>query len=145
MKRFAISWVSPLIVCVHHYNSVPYLNSLLSLCPENAVSGDQSAQVPGGIRLGLSALTSRDMKEADIKVVAEFLHRAVQLSLLLQKEAGSKLLKDFVRVATVPEEGKVGYAQVMELRLEVAAFARKWPLPGVDVSTLQKPPGLHYE
>jgi glycine hydroxymethyltransferase len=121
------------------------------LCPiliiffsENAVSDDASAQTPGGIRIGTSALTSRDMKEADIKVVAEFLHRAVQFSLLLQKEAGSKLLKDFVRVA-VPEEGKVGYAQVKQLRSEVVAFASKWPLPGVDVSTLQKPTGLHYE
>jgi len=110
---------------------------------ENAVSGDASAQVPGGIRLGTSALTSRDMKEADIKKVAEFLHRAVQLSLLLQKEAGSKLLKDFVRVATVEEVGKEGYAKVRELRDEVRAFASTFPLPGVDVSALKKPEGLH--
>ena len=110
---------------------------------ENAVSGDASAQVPGGIRLGTSALTSRDMKEADIKKVAEFLHRAVQLSLLLQKEAGSKLLKDFVRVATVKEAGKEGYAKVKELRDEVCVFASTFPLPGVDVSALKKPEGLH--
>ncbi|GLB39057.1 putative interconversion of serine and glycine [Lyophyllum shimeji] len=109
---------------------------------KNAVSGDSSAQVPGGIRLGTSALTSRNMKEDDIRVVAEFLHRAVQLSLLLQKEAGTKLLKDFVRVATTPEEGKEGYSKVKELRDEVRAFASKWPLPGVDVSTLKQPEGL---
>ncbi|KAF5349169.1 hypothetical protein D9756_009357 [Leucocoprinus leucothites] len=110
---------------------------------KNAVSGDASAQVPGGIRLGTSALTSRDMKEEDIKVVADFLHRTVQLSLLLQKEAGSKLLKDFVRVATTQEEGKQGFAQVKQLRDEVRAFASKWPLPGVDTANLQKPTGLH--
>lgn len=115
----------------------------LTQISENAVSGDASAQVPGGIRLGTSALTSRDMRDEDIKVVADFLHRAVQLSLLLQKEAGSKLLKDFVRVATTAAEGKQGYLQVKQLRDEVAAFASKWPLPGVDVSTLQKPTGLH--
>ncbi|TFK41486.1 pyridoxal phosphate-dependent transferase, partial [Crucibulum laeve] len=103
---------------------------------KNAVSGDASAQVPGGIRLGTSALTSRDMKEEDIKIVADFLHRTVQLSLLLQKEAGSKLLKDFVRVATTQEEGKEGFKQVKQLRDEVRTFASKWPLPGVDVSTL---------
>ena len=85
------------------------------------------------------------MKEDDVKVVADFLHRSVQLALLLQKEAGSKLLKDFVRVATVQSEGNVGYTQVKQLRSEVVAFASKWPLPGVDVSTLQKPAGLHYE
>ncbi|KAF4563789.1 Serine hydroxymethyltransferase, cytosolic [Pleurotus pulmonarius] len=110
---------------------------------KNAVSGDASAQVPGGIRLGTSALTSRNMLEADVKQVADFLHRAVQLSLLLQKEAGSKLLKDFVRVATSQEEGKQGFAQVKQLRDEVQKFATKWPLPGVDVTTLKKPEGLH--
>lgn len=83
------------------------------------------------------------MREADIKQVADFLHRAVQLSLLLQEEAGSKLLKDFVRVATTQEEGKQGFAQVKQLRDEVQKFATQWPLPGVDVTTLKKPEGLH--
>lgn len=130
-------------------NSKSYdvMNDKLSRSPhnvtENAVSGDASAQVPGGIRLGTAALTSRDMLESDIKIVAEFLHRAVQLSLVLQKEAGSKMLKDFVRVATKPEEGKVGHQQVQDLGKEVRAFARRWPLPGVDVSTLTKPAGIH--
>ena len=109
---------------------------------KNAVSGDASAQVPGGIRLGTAALTSRDMLEADMKVVADFLHRAVQIALVLQKEAGSKMLKDFVRVATTPQEGKTGAAQVADLRREVREFARRWPLPGVDVSTLVRPAGI---
>ena len=119
----------------------PFRKQVIHKATENAVSGDASAQVPGGIRLGTSALTSRDMKEDDIKIVANFLHRAVQLSLLLQKEAGSKLLKDFVRVATTPEEGKQGYTQVRQLRDEVQVFASKWPLPGVDVASLKKPQG----
>ncbi|KAI0340349.1 glycine hydroxymethyltransferase [Trametopsis cervina] len=110
---------------------------------KNAVSGDASAQVPGGIRLGTSAITSRDMLEADVKIVADFLHRAVQTALVLQKEAGSKLLKDFVRVATTAEEGKVGHQQVKALGQEVRVFARKWPLPGVDVTKLTKPAGIH--
>ncbi len=127
---------------------------------ENAVSGDgelhigelspkdmltnllpsASAQVPGGIRLGTSALTSRSMNEEDIKIVAIFLHRAVQLALVLQKEAGSKMLKDFVRVAT-SGDGE-GFKGVQQLRKDVRAFARKFPLPGVDVTTLSKPVGL---
>ncbi|KAH7869091.1 serine hydroxymethyltransferase [Lentinula edodes] len=109
---------------------------------KNAVSGDASAQVPGGIRLGTSALTSRNMTEADIKVVADFLHRTVQLSLLLQKEAGTKMLKDFVRVATTQQEGKQGFAQVKQLRDEVRAFASKWPLPGVDTANFKTPAGV---
>ena len=82
------------------------------------------------------------MLAEDMKVVADFLHRAVQLALVLQKEAGSKLLKDFVRVATVVEEGKVGAKTVLDLRREVRAFARKWPLPGVDASKLVRPVGI---
>ncbi|KAI6016193.1 serine hydroxymethyltransferase-domain-containing protein [Pisolithus marmoratus] len=109
---------------------------------KNAVSGDASALAPGGIRLGTSALTSRDMKEEDIKIVASFLHRAVQLSILLQKEAGTKMIKDFVRVATVESKGKVGAKMVKELRQEVVTFARNWPLPGVDVTKLQRPAGI---
>lgn len=105
---------------------------------ENAVSGDKSAQTPGGIRLGTSALTSRNMTEADHRTVAEFLHRTVQLALTLQKEAGSKLLKDFLRVAEKSEEVKA-------LRGEVRAFARKWPLPGVDVSNIVRPAGIEEE
>ncbi|KAI0313165.1 glycine hydroxymethyltransferase [Amylostereum chailletii] len=111
---------------------------------KNAVSGDKSAQVPGGIRLGTSALTSRNMTEDDLRTVGSFLHRAVQLSLLLQKEAGSKLLKDFVRVATTPEEGKVGASQVRTLAKEVREFARQFPLPGV-IGEIKRPAGIEEE
>lgn len=83
------------------------------------------------------------MLEDDIKVVADFLHRSVQIALTLQQEAGTKLLKDFVTAATKQQEGKVGYQQVQDLKKDVQAFATKWPLPGVDVASLQKPEGLH--
>jgi len=92
--------------------------------------------------LGTSALTSRDMLEPDIKIVAEFLHRAVQLALRIQKESGSKLLKDFVTSASTEKEGKEGAKMVKQLRKEVKEFATKWPLPGVDVKDLKKPVGI---
>ena len=82
------------------------------------------------------------MLEEDIKVVADFLHRAVQLALVLQKEAGSKMLKDFVRVATTAEEGKEGHVQVKQLARDVRVFARRWPVPGVDVSKISRPAGI---
>lgn len=37
---------------------------------KNAVAGDTSALVPGGVRIGASALTSRSMVEADVEVSA---------------------------------------------------------------------------
>ncbi|CAD6571683.1 MAG: Serine hydroxymethyltransferase, cytosolic [Cyphobasidiales sp. Tagirdzhanova-0007] len=105
---------------------------------KNAVTGDTSAQVPGGVRIGTSALTSRSMKEPEMVKVAEFLHRAVQISLTLQKEAGSKLLRDFLRVATEGEgEGK---RQLEALAKDVQAFATSFPLPGItDTAKLRKP------
>lgn len=128
---------------ISKWSFVEFLTSFFRT--ENAVSGDASAQTPGGIRLGTSALTSRDMVESDIKVVAEFLHRAVQLALLLQKESGSKLLKDFVSAASVEREGKEGAKLVKQLRKEVKEFATRWPLPGVDVKELKKPAGIEEE
>jgi len=82
------------------------------------------------------------MLEPDIKIVAGFLHRAVQLALLIQKESGSKLLKDFVASASTEKEGKEGAKMVKQLRKEVKEFATKWPLPGVDVKNLKKPVGI---
>lgn len=85
------------------------------------------------------------MTESDMKVVAGFLHRAVQLALQIQKESGSKLLKDFVSAASVEREGKEGAKLVKQLRKEVKEFATKWPLPGADVKNLQRPAGIEEE
>ncbi|KAI8813574.1 serine hydroxymethyltransferase [Cladochytrium replicatum] len=61
---------------------------------KNAVHGDSSALVPGGVRVGAPALTSRSFKEADFVRVAEFLDRAAQLALKIQASTG-KMIKDF--------------------------------------------------
>ena len=47
---------------------------------KNSVPGDKSAMVPGGVRVGTNALTSRSMKEPEMETVADFLHRAVQIA-----------------------------------------------------------------
>lgn len=77
------------------------------------------------------------MQPKDMETVAAFLHRAVQIALVLQKEAGSKLLKDFVAKATTGEgEGK---QQIEQLRKDVVEFSTKWPLPGVpDTTTIKR-------
>ncbi|PLW15920.1 hypothetical protein PCANC_05587 [Puccinia coronata f. sp. avenae] len=105
---------------------------------KNAVSGDTSAQVPGGVRLGTSALTSRSMGPSEMVEVANFMHRVVQISLKLQEEAGSKQLKDFLNRATQGDgEGKKLLAQ---LHHDVGTFSRRFGLPGVDVNSIKKPP-----
>jgi len=73
------------------------------------------------------------MVEKDMTTVADFLHRAVQIAVKLQAEAGSKLLKDFVRVAT--EGDGEGKKELEALSADVEAFAVRFPLPGIVVSS----------
>ena len=99
---------------------------------QNAVVGDTSAATPGGVRIGTAAITSRSMGTEHMETIADFLHRAVQISLTLQKEAGSKKLVDFTRVAT--EGNGEGRKELEALSEEVLKFATSFPLPGVPVS-----------
>jgi glycine hydroxymethyltransferase len=80
------------------------------------------------------------MLEDDHRIVAGFLHRAVELSLQLQNETGARLLKDFVRAASESQGEAANGIKV--LRKEVREFARRWPLPGVDVANLTRPAGI---
>merc|ERR1712146_758057 len=52
----------------------------------NAVHGDVSALSPGGVRIGTPAMTTRGCGTEDFKQVAEFLDRACQIALRVQKE-----------------------------------------------------------
>jgi hypothetical protein len=57
---------------------------------KNSVPGDKSAIVPGGIRIGTPALTTRGFKEAEFVNVADFIHRGVQVRLRLVCGMGEK-------------------------------------------------------
>ena len=83
---------------------------------------------PGGVRVGTPALTSRGFKEQDFEQVAEFLHRAVQIAVKTQADAGSKKLKDWLPVLEASP-------LIAELRTDVNAFAQKYRMPGFDVSS----------
>ncbi len=98
---------------------------------KNTVLGDVSAVNPGGVRVGAAALTTRGLKESDFCIVADFLHRAVQLGLSIQAQMGaSKLLKDFeALLKTNPD--------IAAFRLEVRTWMTKFPMPGFDVATMR--------
>ncbi|KND03167.1 uncharacterized protein SPPG_02228 [Spizellomyces punctatus DAOM BR117] len=102
-----------------------YVNITLN---KNAVHGDSSALVPGGVRLGTPALTSRGFKEADFEKVADFLDRAAKIAINVQKTTG-KLIKDFVVALESNEDVKA-------LRGEVEAFARSFAMPGFDPASV---------
>ncbi|GAQ83026.1 serine hydroxymethyltransferase [Klebsormidium nitens] len=97
---------------------------------KNAVFGDSSALSPGGVRIGTPAMTSRGLKDADFAQVAEFLERAVNITLAVQKEHG-KLLKDF-------NKGLEGNKDIETLRADVEKFASSFDMPGFDASALKK-------
>lgn len=103
---------------------------------KNSVPGDKSAATPGGVRIGSNALTSRSMYEPEMRTVADFLHRAVQIGLQAQQEAGSKLLRDFV--AKLEGSGEAAKA-LQALTEDVHRFAESYPLPGVpDSSSIKR-------
>ena len=97
---------------------------------KNAVHGDVSALSPGGVRLGTPALTSRSFKEHDFEKVAEFLHRAIQITLKCQEVAGSKMMKEFI--ANLPKV----QPELDELKKDVGVFARQFPMPGFSTDGL---------
>jgi len=89
---------------------------------KNTVPGNVSALSPGGIRVGVPALTTRNFKEAEMVKIAEFLHRGILIAVALQEKVG-KLMKDF-------EVALEGSAELKALKQEVETFAKQYPLPG---------------
>merc|ERR1712216_823487 len=76
---------------------------------KNAVAGDTSALMPGGVRIGTCAITSRNFTEEDCVKVADLIHEGVQIAIKVQAKTG-KALKD-----------------------KVEALAAGHPMPGFDI------------
>lgn len=94
---------------------------------KNTVPGDKSALFPSGLRVGTPAMTTRGFGKAEFDKVADFINRAVDLSLKLKgQEQGSvpkELLASFKKLAEESNE-------VKELANEVAEWAGSYPVPG---------------
>ncbi|XP_027879680.1 serine hydroxymethyltransferase, mitochondrial-like [Xiphophorus couchianus] len=92
---------------------------------KNTCPGDKSALTPGGLRLGVPALTSRQFKEGDFEKVVDFIDEGIWIALSVKQKTGnlasfkSFLLKD-------PDTVKL----IAELRHRVELFARPFPMPG---------------
>ena len=62
--------------------------------------------------------------------IAEFLDQAIQITLKCQANAGSKMMKEFVgALESVRPE-------LNQLKSDVHAFARSFPMPGFDTTGL---------
>lgn len=58
---------------------------------KNTVPGDKSAFIPGGIRVGTPAMTTRGLNESDFEKVAEFIDRGVKLTIDIKKKVTGKI------------------------------------------------------
>ncbi|NBH76509.1 hypothetical protein D3Z29_11690, partial [Rodentibacter pneumotropicus] len=100
---------------------------------KNTVPGDVSAMVPGGIRMGTPALTSRGFIEEDFAKVAHFFDAAVQLSLKIKAETKGTKLKDFVATLSSPSF----QSEVAKLRHDVEEYAKQFPTIGFEKETMK--------
>lgn len=97
---------------------------------KNTVPGDKSALNPGGMRIGTPAITSRNMKEAEMEKLADFIDEAlkiaieIEMSLRCDEKASS--LKEFKAKLSQPDAG----AKIEKLSNTVEEFAAKYPMPG---------------
>ena len=99
---------------------------------KNTVPGDKSALIPGGIRIGTPALTSRGFEEAHFDTVAEFIHRGVGIAKEINAAATGKKLADFKAALGAQE-----HASITALRNDVEAFASQFPCIGFDQETMK--------
>ena len=99
---------------------------------KNTVPGDKSALIPGGIRVGTPALTSRGFEEAHFDEVAEFIHRGVAIAKDINGSGIGKKLADF-KTALKSQE----WPAITALRNDVEAFAGEFPTIGFDEATMR--------
>ena len=97
---------------------------------KNAVLGDRSALSPGGVRVGACALTTRGLKDADFRTVADFLHKAVTIALAIQATKPDMTGKEYEAIVQTS-------ADVKSLKIAVQAFITKFPMPGFDIATMK--------
>lgn len=84
--------------------------------------------MPGGIRIGTPAMTTRGFSEEEFKATADFIHEGVQLALEAKKSAPGSKLQDFLKYVTSPDfplEEKLS-----NLRQRVETLTTRFPLPG---------------
>ncbi|KAL6179550.1 hypothetical protein ACLB2K_051064 [Fragaria x ananassa] len=91
---------------------------------KSAIFGDNGAFSPGGVRIGTPAMTTRGCVESDFETIADFLLRAAQITVSVQREHG-KYQKEFLK-------GLQNNKDIVELRSRVETFASQFEMPGYD-------------
>ncbi|KAK9466986.1 serine hydroxymethyltransferase [Lipomyces arxii] len=92
---------------------------------KNAIPGDKSALVPGGVRIGAPAMTTRGLGEEDFAKIVSYIDRAVNIALVTQKSLPKEAnkLKDF------KQQIAAGSEELSQLKAEISQWAARFPLP----------------
>merc|ERR1719451_290842 len=101
---------------------------------KNTVPGDKSAFIPGGIRMGTPALTSRGFEEEHFEYVAEVIHRGVEIAKEVNSSGIGKKLVDFKQALKAKE-----WPALTELRSDVEAYSSQFPTVGFDEASMKYP------
>ncbi|XP_021830936.1 serine hydroxymethyltransferase 3, chloroplastic-like [Prunus avium] len=96
---------------------------------KNSVPGDKSAVVPGGIRIGSPAMTTRGFTEKDFIAVADYIHEGVQITIDAKRAVSGSKLQDFMKFVASPEFSLKD--RVLDLQRRVEALTTQFPMPGV--------------
>ncbi|XP_004253097.1 serine hydroxymethyltransferase 3, chloroplastic-like [Solanum lycopersicum] len=96
---------------------------------KNSVAGDKSALVPGGIRIGSPAMTTRGFSEKEFVTVADLINEGVQITLEAKNLVSGSKLQDFMKFVTSPEFPLID--KVLDLQRRVEALTIQYPLPGL--------------
>ncbi|KDP34120.1 hypothetical protein JCGZ_07691 [Jatropha curcas] len=96
---------------------------------KNSVPGDKSALVPGGIRIGSPAMTTRGFTEKEFVATADFIHGGVQLTIEAKKSAPGSKLQDFLKFVASPDFPMMD--KVSDLQAKVEALTTQFSIPGV--------------
>jgi glycine hydroxymethyltransferase len=103
---------------------------------KNTVPGDKSALVPGGVRLGTPALTTRGMDEQNMATVADMFDRGVKAAMEVRDIVSptSKKVKDF---RSHLDQDKEQYTSINSLRQDVEEFAHTFPVIGFTEESMR--------
>ncbi|KAK9052407.1 hypothetical protein SSX86_029036 [Deinandra increscens subsp. villosa] len=96
---------------------------------KNSVPGDKSALVPGGIRIGSPAMTTRGFTEKEFTYIAELIHEGVQLTREVKQAVSGSKLQDFMKFVASSDFGFPD--KISDLRKRVEALTTQFPIPGL--------------
>ncbi|XP_007012241.2 PREDICTED: serine hydroxymethyltransferase 3, chloroplastic [Theobroma cacao] len=96
---------------------------------KNSVPGDKSALVPGGIRIGSPAMTTRGFTEKEFTAIADFIHEGVQITVDAKGLVSGSKPQEFLKFVVSPDFPLTD--KVANLRSRVEALTTQFPIPGV--------------